>query len=126
MLRRVLLFPCSEDVVVRRVLLLPHSEGVVVERVLLLPHSEDVVVTRVLLFPRSDNVTAKRVLLLPRSDDVAMRSVAWQFHHKLSKVHLDILMMMERVLVLPCSMELSMLWLFGVPLKPTKVLDFVA
>ena len=126
MLRRVLLFPHSEDVVVRRVLSLPHSEGVVTERVLLLPHSEDVVVTRVLLFPRSDDVAAKRVLLLPRSDDVAVRSVAWQFHRELSKVHLDVLMMMERVLVLPRNMELSMLLLFGMPSKPTKVPDFVA
>ena len=124
--RRVLSLPHSEGVVVRRVLSLPHSEGVVVERVLLLPHSEDVVVTRVLLFPCSDDVTAKRVLLLPCSDDVALRSVAWQFHRELSKVHLDVLMMMERVLVLPHSMELSMLQLFGMPSKPTKVPDFVA
>ena len=120
------MFPRGGDVVVRRVLSLPHSEGVVVERVLLLPHSEDVVVTKVLLFPRSDNVAAKWVLLLPRSDDVAVRSVAWQFHRELSKVHLNVLMMMERVLVLPRNMELSMLRLFGVPSKPTKVPDFVA
>ena len=68
----------------------------------------------------------RRVLLLPHSEDVTVRSVAWQFHHELSTVHLDVLMMMERVQVLPRSMELSMLRLFGVPSKPTKVPDFVA
>ena len=78
------------------------------------------------MFPYSEDVVARRVLLLPHSDDVTMRSVAWQFYRKLSKVHLDVLMMMERVLVLPRNMELSMLLLFGMPSKPTKVLDFVA
>ena len=96
------------------------------KRVLLFPHSEDVVARRVLLLPYSEDVMARRVLLLPHSEDVTMRSVAWQFYCELSKVHLDVLIMMERVLVLSHSMELSMLWLFGMPSKPTKVLDFVA
>ena len=96
------------------------------KRVLLFPHGEDIIARRVLLLSHSEGVVAKRVLLLPHNEDVIMMSVAWQFHYKLSKIHLNILMMMERVLVLPCSMELSMLLLFGMPSKPTKVPDFVA
>ena len=106
------MFSYNKDVMVRRVLLLLHSEDVVARRELLLSYSEDVVV--------------RRVLLLPHSEDVAVRSVAWQFHHKLSKIYLNILMMIGRVLVLPRSMELRMLQLFGMPSKPIKVPDFMA